>query len=275
MRWRLPVLGLTFSLLGGCASEPTLSTLIEQRQVVEQRALGRFESGDLVNAAQNYRQAAQLAELADNRVALVTNLVNLGAVEHQLGNYDAGLLAYERALRLAAMERRADMELRAIAGLAEINYRQGNRDVAKELYQQLIDHPAARGDSELQIMALNGLALCLLDGNDTDAATRYLARAEALGETPATLLNRATLELRRGELAGAEKAARRALELDRASGYVPGIASDLEVLGELSRLSGEEEEAHLYFTQSLSLYEQLRSPSAILRLRQRRDALSR
>ncbi|QKK12470.1 MAG: tetratricopeptide repeat protein [Pseudomonadota bacterium] len=184
MGWRLSVLGLTFSLLGGCASEPTLSTLIEQRQVVEQRALGRFESGDLVNAAQNFRQAAQLAELADNRVALVTNLVNLGAVEHQLGNHDAGLLAYERALRLAAMEQRADMELRAIAGLAEINYGQGNRDVAKELYQQLIDHPAARGDSELQIMALNGLALCLLDGNDTDAAARYLARAEALGETP-------------------------------------------------------------------------------------------
>lgn len=270
------ILGIAVSLaLSACASGPNLPSLVEQRQVLEQRALGRYEGGDLVDAAHNFRQAVQLAELADDRNALITNLLNLGSVESERGHHDAALRAFERASSLAALEHRDDLELRAVAGLAEVNYRLNNNEDAALLYRRLIEHPATRGDRELQIMAWNGLALCALDEGDLDAAARHLAHAESLGETAATLLNRATLELRRGDLATAEKAVRRALALDRASGYVAGIAGDLEVLGEVTRLGGDEGEAQLYFSQSLSLYQQLQSQAAVERLRRRQQALSR
>lgn len=262
------------ALLGGCAAAPTLPSLVEQRQIYEQRAMGRYGTGDLVDAERNFREAVQWAELADDRAALIANLLNLGAVYGELGDHPAAVQAYGRALDLAALEQRTLLELHALAGLAEIRYRQRDRTGAAGLYQRLIAHPGIRGHRDLQVMALNGLALCAMQSGDMDAAAGYLTRAEALGETAATLLNRATLDLRRGALALAEAAARRALELDRDSGYVPGIAGDLEVLGEVARLNGDAQQARLYFTQSLSLYQQLKSPASIERVRRRRAALS-
>lgn len=261
------------SVIAGCAAAPALPTLVEQRQVLERRAMGRYEGGDLQAAAHNFREAVQLAVIADARPAIIVNLLNLGAVESEQGHYEAAAEAFERAANFAEKEHDSASQLRAMAGKAELDYRQGRHASAESLYQRLAAHPAAQGNRDLQRLAFNGLTLCALEiGNEVRAET-YVVRAEALGEAAATLQNRATLELRRNALDAAQRAAQRALELDRASGYILGIAGDLELLGEVARRRRADEEAQLYVTQSLALYEQLGMQSAVERLRQRRDAL--
>ncbi len=265
-RWALSLCAV---LVGGCASAPTLPTLVEERHVYEQRALDRYASGELADAVANFRQAVRFAELADDRNALMVDLLNLGAVADESGLGDDAAQAYRRAHSLAQVTGRSDLELQALNGLAQVRYRAGDCAQASQLYATLLSHPAATGDNRGRIMALNGLALCAMQEERLEAAEDYLTQAASLGERPATALNRATLALKRDRAEEAERAARRALELDRSAGYVPGIANDLELLGEALRRQGRADEAHLSLTQALALYRQLQNADAVQRVQRR------
>lgn len=270
MRAVAAVCGVALGTLVGCASAPTLPTLVEQRQVYEQRAQDRYQSGELADAVANFRQAVHLAELADDSDALLTDLLNLGSATSEFGRYEAAAAAaaFERARKLATVDGRDELALRAMVGVAQVDYRRGDHAGAQALYQQVMERSPS-GDRQVRNMALNGLALCALAGGDMDAADRYLTQAQALDDSASTALNRATLALRRGRVEDAERAANRALTLDRSAGYVPGIANDLEVLGEAQRRLGKDQEARLNFTQALSLYEQLQASAAVDRIRRR------
>lgn len=267
-------------LLQGCASAPAQAPLEEARQTYEDRARNRFETGDLTAAAYNFRRSVELAEMADDRVSLVTSLLNLGGTLSLLDRHaDAGA-AYRRAGELASLYDLPDLEVRASSGLAELAYRRGDMLEAGARYRRLIDHPGIHRHPMAHGSVLNGLALSLLAQGRLDEAERHLRTAESLlaslsasGQS-ATLLNRATLELRRGSLERAAGAARSALTIDRENGYTPGIAADLELLGQVMQRRGDHAGARLHFDQARNLYEQLGLRSSAARAQSLLKSLS-
>ncbi len=280
MWFRLGAIAGFILLVSACSSAPVQAPLEEARSTYQQRARARFETGDLGGAAHNFRRAFALAEMADDHDSMIANLLNLGGTLTLMGEYDSAGSAYQQAKRRASLHHKPEWEMRALSGLAEIAYRKGNAGVAAERYRQLLDHPGTRSDVAVRSTALNGLALSEMSTGNLEAANQHLKEAEALipsvsaSGKSATLLNRATLELRQDSFASAARAANAALAIDREIGYTPGIAADLELLGRINEKQGKVAQARLYFTQALNLYKHLEQNEASVRVQSQLESLS-
>ena len=267
-------------MLQACASAPPQAPLEEALRTYEERARNRFETGDLSAAAYNFERSVALAEMANDHASMVTNLLNLGGTLSLMGQQRDAETAYQRAVKLAALNDQTEMEIRALSGLAELAYRRGDLVGATAQYQQLLHHPDLVRHPMVDGAVRNGLALSAMAMGRLEQAERHIQVGESLMSSltaagqSATLLNRATLELRRGALSVAADAAESALAIDRESGYTPGIVADLELLGQIGRRQGNLGEARIYFGQALSLYQRLGLASDAKRVQLLLDSLS-
>lgn len=274
---RLIALGVLAYALGGCASTPLRPPLVESYQAFESRAQENVATGNVPAALTDAREALHAAELADNRAAMVTNLLNIGVLQTELGAYDAARSAYARAHQIA-MWRADDLATaQAASGLAEVAYRQGDLQTAYRAYRRLAEDPSVTANGALHVVVLNGLALSAAALDRMDEARQLLAEAQRFaGSAPktalaATLLNRATLELRSGRLDRADQAARQALEIDRRAENTVGIAADLDLLGQIAARRGQAATAAMYRRQTLVLYDRLGAAVAAQRVRSELD----
>lgn len=277
---RLVGAALLAALLQACGSAPTQPPLQEALQTYEERARGRFETGDLSGAAHNFDRAVTLAEMAANQDAVIVNLLNLGGTLTLLGEYSQAEPVYRRAEKEAVLQVKPEWEIRALSGLAELAYRRGDDAEAQNRYRAILQHPAASRHIAVRGTALNGLALLALRANRLEEADSALQQAEALlaslsaSGRSATYLNRALLELKRTNHRRAFNAAETALSIDREAGYTPGIAADLDLLGQIRQAMGDGEESRLYYRQALNLYEQMGQGVAAKRLQVLLNSLS-
>ncbi|GAB4348283.1 MAG: hypothetical protein Kow006_08820 [Gammaproteobacteria bacterium] len=275
----IPILVLTLGLQA-CASAPPGAPLLEARQKEEERAQERFRSGDLAEAASHFERAVTLAEMAADQGSVIANLLNLGTALMLMGDYERARPVLERSESEARALGRHDLEARALSALGELAYRNGDPAAARNRYRQLLSDPDLAKSPALRSAALNGLFLLEMRANRLETAERHLEQAErqmdALTEVgrSAVLLNRATLELRRGRYAASVATAEQALAIDRAAAYSPGIAADLELLGECYRRMGETDKARLYLRQALTLYERMGQRPQAERLQEAVESLS-
>lgn len=240
--------GLLLAGLAACGG-PALTPLQSQYQRQEERALRYHARGELPQALAAYRDSLHWAEIADDRPAMLTQALNVGAVALMLGDGVLAEHSFQRAQRLAAVLNDSGGELRARLGLAQINLRQGQVDAARRVFQQTLDDARGR-DVAAVLAALNGLALAYQELGQTSAARAAVAEAESLARAhgdrrllAAALANQAALALRAGEVEPAGRYLEEAVDLDRATENLPGLAHDLLLLARVRQRQGNASDA--------------------------------
>lgn len=236
--------GFLLAGLAACGG-PTLTPLQSQYQREEERALRYHARGELPRALVAYQESLRWAEIADDRRAMLTQELNVGAVALTLGDWALAEQSFQRAQRLAAALADAGGELRARLALAQISLRQGRFDAARRGFQQGLDDARGR-DAAVALVALNGLGLAYQGLGSTPEARAALAEAESLARAhgdrrllAATLANRAALALRSGEAEPAGQYLEEAVALDRAAENLPGLAHDLLLLARVRQRQGD------------------------------------
>jgi tetratricopeptide (TPR) repeat protein len=240
--------GLLLAGLTACGG-PALTPLQSQYQREAERALRYHARGELPRALAAWQESLRWAEMADDRPAMLTRTLNIGALALALGDWALAERSFQRAQAMAAALSDSADESRARLGLAQVSLRQGRFDDARRAFQQVLDEARGR-DAAAALVALNGLGLAHQALGQTSAAWAALAEAEPLARAQddrrllaATLANRAALALRLGEVEAAGRSLAEAVELDRAAENLPGLAHDLLLLARVRERQGEADAA--------------------------------
>ncbi|MEO5349522.1 MAG: tetratricopeptide repeat protein [Magnetococcus sp. YQC-3] len=211
-----------------------------------------------------YRKVLHLAELRDDPAGIATALLNLGTVQLVRGDLAEATLQFRQAERRFAVLGDDPSRLQARINLAIIQVRTGEVQKGVEALQQILGQPEAdkRLPPMLQVVALNGLAGGLGDLRQYSQAHATLERADTLAresgiqrELASTRMNRARLQFKQGNLSQAKQALGQALEMDRSTENVLGIAADLHLLGVIADQEGEKEQARDHFRQAGSMFD--------------------
>ena len=236
--------GPLLAALTACGG-PALTPLQSQYQREAERALRYHARGELPQALAACRESLRWAEIADDRPAMLTQELNVGALALALGDWTLAERSFQRAQPMAAALSDSTSELQARLGLAQVSLRQGRFDDAQRAFQQVLDDVRGR-DVAAALVALNGLGLARQALGQTAAAQAALAEAELMARAQgdqrllaATLANRAVLALRTGEVESAGRSLTEAVELDRAAENLPGLAHDLLILAQVRQRQGE------------------------------------
>ncbi|MDG4597381.1 MAG: tetratricopeptide repeat protein [Candidatus Contendobacter sp.] len=237
------IAGLVLTGLMACGG-PALTPLQSQYQRETERALRYHARGELPRALAAYQESLRWAEIADDRPAMLTQELNIGALALALGDWALAEGSFQRAQSMAAALSDSADESRARLGLAQVSLRQGRYDDARRAFQQALDDSRGR-DVAATVVALNGLGLANQALGQTPAALAALAEAEPLARTQddrrllaATLANRGALALRAGEVESAKRNLEEAVALDRAAENLPGLAHDLLLLARVRERQG-------------------------------------
>jgi tetratricopeptide (TPR) repeat protein len=236
--------GLLAVGLAACGG-PALTPLQLQYQREEERAQRYHARGELPRALAAYQESLRWAEIADDRPAMATQALNVGALALALGDWELAERSFQQARRTAAALSDRTGELRARLGLAQASLRQGRFQAARSAFEQVLNDARDR-DAAVAVVALNGLGLARQELEQTQAARVALAEAESLARAhgdrrllAATLANQAALALRVAEVDPAAQYLKEAIDLDRAAENLPGLAHDLLLLARVRQRQGE------------------------------------
>ncbi|MDG4555597.1 MAG: tetratricopeptide repeat protein [Candidatus Competibacter sp.] len=252
---------LAVGLLAGLAAcaGPAPTPLRSQYQSSEERALRYHARGELPQALQGFRDSLRWAEIADDRPAIMAQALNVGTVALALGEWSLAEQHLRKVPRVATALSDPASLLQARLGLAEIHLRRGQFAAARTEFQQTLDEGREQRDNGAVLAALNGLGLTYKGLGQMHEARRSLGEAELLARSggekrllATTLANQASLALRAGEIRQAEIYLAEAVDLDRETESLPGLAHDLALLARVRQEQGDPHEA-------LALYRQART----------------
>jgi tetratricopeptide (TPR) repeat protein len=209
--------------------------------------------------AEYWRHAGALAFLHDTRAAMraytkATELDpddaeawnQLGHLQKRVGELDAAIKSYERALTLGNSSADQAMIAAATGNLGLIYRRRGDLDAAESMHKKALAINEALGGKEGMANQYGNLGLIYQTRGDLDAAEamhkKSLAIEEALGRKEGMASDYANLGLvcrTRGDLEGACECWRRALQLFQKVGARPQV----ERMQRLLREAGSAESA--------------------------------
>ncbi|HOW61861.1 MAG TPA: hypothetical protein P5284_01005 [Candidatus Contendobacter sp.] len=231
--------------LTACGGPAALTPLQTQYQREAERALRYHARGELLAALAACQESLRWAEIADDRPAMLTQELNIGALALTLGDWALAERHFQQAQQRAAALSDVMGATRARLGLAQVRLRQDRFGDAQRAFEQALAEARGR-DAVTVVVALNGLGLAQQALGQTPAAQAALAEAELLARAQgaprllaATLANQAALALRTGQVEAAGQALVEAVALDRTAENMPGLAHDLLLLAQVRRRQGE------------------------------------
>ncbi|HRZ22723.1 MAG TPA: hypothetical protein P5326_01650 [Candidatus Contendobacter sp.] len=231
--------------LTACGGPAALTPLQTQYQREAERALRYHARGELLAALAACQESLRWAEIADDRPAMLTQELNIGALALTLGDWALAERSFQQAQQRAAALSDVMGATRARLGLAQVRLRQDRFGDAQRAFEQALAEARGR-DAVTVVVALNGLGLAQQALGQTPAAQAALAEAELLARAQgaprllaATLANQAALALRTGQVEAAGQALVEAVALDRTAENMPGLAHDLLLLAQVRRRQGE------------------------------------
>lgn len=231
--------------LTACGGPAALTPLQTQYQREAERALRYHARGELLAALAACQESLRWAEIADDRPAMLTQELNIGALALTLGDWALAERYFQQAQQRAAALSDVMGATRARLGLAQVRLRQDRFGDAQRAFEQALAEARGR-DAVTVVVALNGLGLAQQALGQTPAAQAALAEAELLARAQgaprllaATLANQAALALRTGQVEAAGQALVEAVALDRTAENMPGLAHDLLLLAQVRRRQGE------------------------------------
>jgi CHAT domain-containing protein/tetratricopeptide (TPR) repeat protein len=165
-----------------------------------QRGVFHHRTGRLHEAAVAYGQARDAATAAGDLVTRLKALVNLGAVESQLGRYDDARRVLLEAVELAFEGEQVSMASLALANLAYVETVEGNLPEAIDAYVSAEDGYRQTGDQADLPRLYADHASALADANLLDDAEHLIDRAVAISAAGGNDLEHAELLLVSAEI---------------------------------------------------------------------------
>ena len=249
-RWRVALVGGGALLgLAGCGG-PALTPLQAQYQREEERALRFHARGELERSLGAFQDSLRWAEMADDRPGIMAQSLNVGSVALTLGDESLAEPAFQQALRAAVALPDPAGELPAPLGPAPLRLRVDQFEAARGGFRPALGPARPQRDHAAMVVALNGLGLAE-KGLGRSGEARLIFRetevlARALGDRrllAATLANQASLALQNGEWNQAASGLQEAIDLDRATENLPGLAHGLTLLAQVRERQGDFEGA--------------------------------
>lgn len=231
--------------LAGCGG-PAPTPLQARYSREEERALRYHAAGELPRALRAFQASLATAELIDDRTAILAQSLHVGFTALALGEEALADRNFQRAWRAAVALGDASGMAQARLGLTQVGLMRGEFEAASEAFRRALVEARERSDRAAELVALNGLGLAQKELGRPEESRELFREAEVLARAhgdkrllAATLANRADLALRGGELGQAEPALAEAIELDRSTENLPGLAHDLGLKARASELRGD------------------------------------
>lgn len=255
--WLLGGLAL---LTAACGSAPPRPSENEEHAVqLNKRAQGAYRSGDLPAALALHEQALAANRAIENVAGIAAELMNIAAIQGQLGNGAAAHAALDEILVRPAVPFSGTQRAEAAYRKAYLYFEAGQRAQAGEWLAQarvLCGAKECAADGK----AGNLRARIAIEQGDAGAALGYARAALAINDKYAdraeqgnSLRLMADAALTLGDYLAAEQSYSGALALDKALGVPPKIALDLIGIGRSLHAQGRRAEAVEYFRRAQSV----------------------
>jgi DNA-binding SARP family transcriptional activator len=246
----------------------------EDQQAIKYRYLAaeRLEKLNLSQAARTQLEFASKlissqASTTDQRDWLVKIHLKLGNVKHDLAEYQAAQLEFERALELARLTSDAGLQSECLSGLARVAGGLSQYASVLEICQESVMLARQSLDPIITARALYWLGNTEFQLGNTEIATKHLLESLELQQHSAELDMIATTNILLGRIATLDKNHskaieyyRVALESNRKIGYLKGTALCLTGISWRALLVKDFEIAEQTAHESLELYQHLGGP---------------
>lgn len=238
--------------------------------VLNALGIAHHQLGDLEQARDHYRRAAELRERIGDERGVVAALSNLARVQLVEGNYDGARTQLEEALaKLDALGDRAGVaNMHNEIGILEEE--RGDYAAALARYREALRLREALGDARALAESYNnvGYAYYLLGEYDNASvyAGQALAAYRAADNPDGAMLAQQTiglLEIARGNWNTATRALLDALEAAREIDFPHAIAVSRGYLGNVAHLQGRYRAAAEAYTEALGILEELGDPRGV------------
>lgn len=153
-----------------------MHALINQANVLRKRK-------NIKRALDILNQSLALSEKCELDSSIGLALMNLGQVQHDIGNLDASVTAYKRAIEFFRQDVDIENQANACWGLAETFYDLQRIASASEYYQQGLDILRNEPDDELKIKMLIGLGSAEADLGHFEVAQKLHTKAYDIAKT--------------------------------------------------------------------------------------------
>jgi tetratricopeptide (TPR) repeat protein len=265
-RFRLAGIAVLLVLLvfTGCSSAPD-----EPESVVEtkNRATRYTEFGNAHFSRGDYPLALRFFDLAlqdnisvDNLPGIAKSYNSIARVYSAAGDLPEATENAEMALVFARLAADPEQEMQGYINKGEIALRGGDEDGALaefERAQEIVD----TNEEIANAVLLHNLGTLYARRADFATASRYLEEARRINDEEANWKElasnhfmMASIASRQGNHEEALTHASTALEFDKRAEYSPGIAADLEALGQISEALDDDEGAYQYYLRALRVY---------------------
>jgi tetratricopeptide (TPR) repeat protein len=254
--WLLSVAAL---LIAACGSTPPRPSESEERAVeINKRAQSAYRGGDLPRALALYQEALATNRAIENIGGIAAELLNIAAVEHQLGAAERAHAALDEILVAPAVPFSGAQRAEAAYRKAYFFFEDGQRTPANEWLDQVRVLCGAK-ECAADGKAGNLRARIALERSDAHAALGHARGALAANQKSGDraeqgnslrLMGDAALVL--GDPVAAEQSYSGALALDKALGLPSKIVLDLIGLGHSLRAQGRHSDAAEYFRRAQS-----------------------
>jgi tetratricopeptide (TPR) repeat protein len=254
--WLLSALAV---LTVACGSTPPRPSESEARAVeINKRAQSAYRAGDLPGALALYRQALATNRAIENVGGIAAELMNIAAVERQLGAGQRAHAALDEILVMPAVPFSGAQRAEAAYRKAYFFFEDGQRTQASEWLEQARVLCGAK-ECAADGMAGNLRARIALERSDAHAALGHARAALAVNQkfedraeqgNSLRLMGDAALTL--GASVAAEQSYSEALALDKALGLPSKIVLDLIGVGHSLRAQGRHTDAAEYFRRAQS-----------------------
>jgi len=223
-----------------------------------QKGVGLYQRGCFQASLDAFTKAHELFTAADLLPGVAMSLNNIGNVYRYIGDSPSALLFFEEAYEIYIRLDDRDGAIQALSNKAAVLIQNDRLDAAENTLNAA--ETMARASGKIVAHVLNNKGILLMRRQQYDAAEFILQ--EALGATATENLHgSATIYSSLGNLMAekadyetARKLYEKALDLDRQSGFHPGLADNLKAIGKVCRQQGLYAQTTDYLQRSVKIY---------------------
>ncbi len=269
---RLVLVSVALFFVWGCVAPqpkgPRENPLVARGIEFLAKGSERLDRGCFSDAAGDFTLAYQDFQASDHLGGMASALNNLAVAHLNLGDDQKAELFASRALALNRNLGDPLGQAANISVLGGVHLSRGEDGDALKLWNDALKS-AKNGPAPLRARIHNDIGVALMRAGKSKEAKEHLDTA--LGLTPnsaAVHLNLGKVARASGQDSRAEELYKKALDIDRESGYAPGIAVDLTELGTLYLETKRREEAAELLARALALRELLNQDARADELRE-------
>ena len=252
----LVMLLMVFSCGGGSVKEDPTQTHPAMKQL--QKGIAWYQRGCFQESLEALTKAHELFTASDRLPGVAMSLNNIGNVYRYIGDSQSALLFFQEAYEIYSRLDNPEGVIQALSNQAAILIQNNRLDEAAAIIQTTEEMAASAGKTLAHVLNNKGILLTRQHEYD-DAETVLLQALEATASenvlTHATVYSSlGNLKFGKNEYEKALEFYQKALFFDRQSEFHPGLADNLNAVGNTYYQLGEYAQAVAFFQRSIKIY---------------------